>query len=107
MTTTKIGQVSAETERLLAATKGMIAGSHSLARTVRDITIESWKQVVNGNDRTASAVDPWVEMVRSSHDRWLSLSESQAHLVVDGTLGLVRAGMTQAAKAAPTPPAAK
>ena len=69
--------------QMVEASKGLVTQSRTWATTVREAMWEPWLHAGQDNQMMSVMVDPWLEMTRAAHDRWLDVYETQAHEMID------------------------
>ena len=69
--------------QMIEASKGLVTQSRTWATTVREAMWEPWRNAGQDNQMMAVMVDPWLNMTRAAHDRWLDMYETQAHEMID------------------------
>lgn len=67
---------------------------------MREASIDPMLKLFAWNQPMIAILEPWVEMTRQAHDRWLECWESQSHDIIDRTTRAVETGARHMTKEA-------
>lgn len=86
------------TDGLTTMFKEAVSAGREWNVAMREASIDPWLKLFAWNQPALALIEPWVEMTRQAHDRWLECWESQSHEFIDKTTRAIESGARQMSK---------